>query len=151
MIVYHGSGQIVKSPELRTARFTKDFGVGFYCTNLREQAVKWTVKFSNHIVNTYRCDLDDNLNILEFKTMTEEWLDFVVDCRNGKSHNYDIVIGAMADDQIYNFITEYIEGHISKEAFWALAKFNYPTHQIAFCSDKALKCLKYIESEEVLK
>ena len=38
--------------------------------------------------------------------MTEEWLDFIISCRNRKSHNYDIVIGAMADDQVYNYITD---------------------------------------------
>ena len=30
-------------------------------------------------------------------------VDFIIDCRNGKKHAYDIVIGAMADDQIYNY------------------------------------------------
>ena len=41
--------------------------------------------------------MNTNLNIKEFKEMSEEWLDFIVDCRSGKDHNYDIVIGAMAD------------------------------------------------------
>ena len=49
--------------------------------------------------------------------MTEEWLDFIIDCRSGKSHNYDIVIGAMADDQIYNYISDYIEGVITRDQF----------------------------------
>lgn len=127
------------------------FGVGVYCTRLKEQAARWTVKFERHIVNAYKCDIGSNLNILEFKAMTDEWLDFIVNCRKGIQHDYDIVIGAMADDQIYNFITEYIDGHISREAFWALAKFNYPTHQIAFCSVSSLKCLQFVNSEEVSK
>ena len=54
----------------------------------------------------------------------------------------------MADDQIYNYITDLIEGVITREAFWELAKFRYPTHQIAFCTNKALKCLKFIDSKE---
>ena len=58
--------------------------------------------------------------------MTEEWLDFVVACRNGTSHEYDIVEGPMADDTIYNYIQEFLDGKISREAFWALAKFKYP-------------------------
>ncbi|MBR6599785.1 MAG: DUF3990 domain-containing protein [Oscillospiraceae bacterium] len=88
-------------------------------------------------------------NILEFKEMTDEWLDFIIDCRSGKPHNHDIVIGAMADDQIYNFISDYIDGIITREQFWVLAKFKYPTHQITFCSDKALKCLTFFKSEEI--
>lgn len=89
----------------------------------------------------------DNLNIKEFTEMSEEWLDFIVDCRSGKDHNYDIVIGAMADDQIYNFVSDYIDGTITREQFWVLAKFKYPTHQIAFCTKDALKCLEYRDCE----
>lgn len=38
--------------------------------------------------------------------MTEEWLEFIVSCRNGESHQYDIVEGPMADGQIYNVINK---------------------------------------------
>ena len=68
--------------------------------------------------------------------------------RSGKSHDYDIVIGAMADDQIYNYISDYMDGTITREQFWVLAKFKYPTHQIVFCSNEALKCLRYRGYEE---
>ena len=60
-----------------------------------------------------------------------------------KTHDYDIVIGAMADDQIYTYVSDYIDGTITREQFWVLAKFKYPTHQIVFCTDEALKCLTY--------
>lgn len=52
----------------------------------------------------------------------------------------------MADDTIWDYIESYIEGDITKEAFWALVKFRYPTHQIVFCNDKALESLKYERS-----
>lgn len=81
--------------------------------------------------------------------MTEEWLDFIVACRHGEPHGHDIVIGAMANDQIYNFISDYIDGAITRDQFWALAKFKYPTHQICFCTDKALECLSFVHCEEV--
>ena len=80
--------------------------------------------------------------------MSEEWLDFIIDCRNGKNHSYDIVVGAMADDQIYDYILDLLEGKISRRTFWDLAKFKYPTHQIAFCTDEALKCLHYMGNGE---
>lgn len=95
--------------------------------------------------------LDTNLKILEFKEMTEKWLDFIIDSRHGKVHDYDIVIGAMANDQIYNFITDYIDGIITREQFWVMSRFKYPTHQINFCTDHALKCLEFLSSEEVAK
>ena len=42
--------------------------------------------------------------------MTEEWLDFIVACRSGQSHDYDIVEGPMADDTIYNYVQNFIDG-----------------------------------------
>ena len=59
------------------------------------------------------------------------------------NYNYDIVIGAMANDQIYNYVADFIRGAITREQFWVLAKFKYPTHQIAFCTDAALQCLTF--------
>ena len=86
------------------------------------------------------------MKILTFNNMTEEWLDFVVACRRGVPHDYDIVEGPMADDQIWDYVEDFASGKISREAFWALAKFRIPTHQIAFCTDKALQTLKYERS-----
>jgi hypothetical protein len=80
--------------------------------------------------------------------MTEEWLDFIIDCRNGITHHYDIVVGAMANDQIYNYISDFVNGIITREQFWVLAKFKHPTHQISFCTLNALKCLTFLTFEE---
>lgn len=143
-VVYHGSYCKIEEPKIIKSKYNKDFGEGFYCTVIREQAEKWALKYETPIVNIYEYQENLNLNIKEFTMMSEEWLDFIVDCRNGKSHNYDIVIGAMADDQVYNYISDFIAGEISREAFWELAKFRYPTHQIVFCNDKALASLKFI-------
>ena len=143
LTIYHGGYQAVKKPEIRKGRNTKDFGTGFYCTIIKEQAERWTKRYDTRVVSIYDVCLNMNLNIKEFKEMTEEWLDFIVSCRSGQEHGYDIVIGAMADDQIYNFISDYIDGTLTREQFWTLAKFKYPTHQINFCSKEALKCLEY--------
>lgn len=53
----------------------------------------------------------------------------------------------MANDQIYNFISDYVDGIITREQFWIMAKFKYPTHQINFCTDEAIKCLKYLDCQ----
>lgn len=151
MTIYHGSYTTIQKPDIVKGRNTKDFGTGFYCTIIREQAERWAKRYDHSVVNTYTVRMDTRLNILEFKEMTEEWLDFIISCRYGKSHDYDIVIGAMANDQIYNYIADYMDGIITREQFWSLAKFKYPTHQICFCSPQALQCLQFISSEEVLK
>ncbi len=149
MIVYSGGYITIEKPKIIVGKNTKDFGKGFYCTIIREQAERWAKRYDESIVNIYTVRFNSNVKVLEFKEMSEEWLDFIIDCRNGKDHDYDIVIGAMADDQIYNFITDYIDGVITREQFWVMAKFKYPTHQINFCSEKALKCLDFVSSEEV--
>lgn len=151
LTVYHGSYTTVEQPKIIKGKNTKDFGTGFYCTLIREQAERWAKRYDTPMINTYTVRLDTSLKILEFKEMTEEWLDFIIDCRNAKPHDYDIVIGAMADDQIYNFIADYIDGIITRDQFWSLARFKYPTHQINFCSNAALKCLEFVSSEEVTK
>lgn len=149
MTVYHGGYTSVMSPEIRIGRNTKDFGNGFYCTVIKEQAARWAKRYTTPTISIYDLRLDPSLNILEFSEMTEEWLDFIINCRHGIDHSYDIVIGAMANDQIYNFIADYMDGIITREQFWSLAKFKYPTHQINFCTTQALNCLEYRTSEEV--
>ena len=78
-----------------------------------------------------------------------KWLDFIAICRSGKHHDYDIVEGPMADDTIWNYVNDFLSGDISREAFWALAKFKHPTHQISFHTEVALKCLSFKEAIEV--
>lgn len=150
MTVYHGGYKAVERPEIRIGRNTKDFGNGFYCTVIKEQAQRWAKRYNTKIVSIYDVRMNSSLDIKEFKDMSEEWLDFIIDCRSGKPHSHDIVIGAMANDQIYNFISDYMDGIITREQFWIMAKFKYPTHQINFCTEEALKCLKY-RGYEVVK
>lgn len=148
-IIYYGSYCEVQKPEIKEGKYTKDFGVGFYCTILEEQAIKWAKKYDTPIINKYEYEENKELKIKEFTVMTEEWLDFIIDSRNGIKHDYDIVIGAMADDQVYNYITDLMMGTITRDAFWELAKFRHPTHQIAFCTEKALNCIRFIEAEKI--
>ncbi|MBD5549525.1 MAG: DUF3990 domain-containing protein [Lachnospiraceae bacterium] len=151
MTVFHGSYTTIANPKIIKGRNTKDFGPGFYCTLIREQAERWAKRYSSSIINTYTVQMDTNLKILEFRELSEEWLDFIINCRRGVPHDYDIVIGAMANDQIYNFIADYIDGIITREQFWVMAKFKYPTHQINFRTPAALNCLTFAESEELFK
>ena len=148
-IIYHGSYCKIETPKIVEGEFTKDFGTGFYCTILEEQAIKWAKKYDTPIINEYEYNENPELKIKNFTLMTEEWLDFIINCRMGKKHDYDIVIGAMADDQVYNYVTDLVSGVITREAFWELAKFRHPTHQIAFCNEQALKCIRFVDSKEI--
>lgn len=149
-IIYHGSNVEVSNPKILINGYYKDFGYGFYCTNIEKQAKRWALtKKGASVVNNYSYLKNPELKILCFSEMTEEWLDFVVNCRRGKMHTYDIVEGPMADDTIWNFVNDFLNGNISRSVFWEYAKFKHPTHQISFHSIKALACLEFERSEEI--
>lgn len=148
--LYHGSTELIRIPDIRIAKFNKDFYFGFYCTQIEGQAKRWATRYlGKGVVNEYEYTANPSLNVLIFETMTEEWLDFIVACRLGESHNYDIVEGPMANDTIFNYVQNFVDGQISREAFWALAKFKKPTHQISFHTPQALATLKFIGGHEV--
>ena len=44
MRVFHGGAIEVKDPVIRTVKFTKDFGEGFYCTKRKRQAKRWAMR-----------------------------------------------------------------------------------------------------------
>lgn len=147
MILYHGSNVEVQSPKVLTNGFYKDFGYGFYCTKIEKQAKRWALtKRGKHVVNIYDYQENTSLNSCYFSQMTEEWLDFIISCRRGIEHSYDIVEGPMADDTIWDYVEDFARGAISRAAFWELVKFRYPTHQIVFCTEKALNTLHYERS-----
>ena len=89
---------------------------------------------------------NETLKTKRFPEMSEEWLDFIASCRVGHPHEYDIVEGPMANDTIFNYVQNFVDGKISREAFWALAKFKKPTHQISFHTAKALAALRFERS-----
>ena len=150
MELYHAGKEVVEYPEIRKTRYTKDFSWGFYCTSMIEQARRWARRGNGcGIINRYEFTPNDELSILRFTKMTDDWLDFIAECRAGKMHSYDIVEGPMANDTVWNYINDYVQGTITRQQFWVLAQFKYPTHQISFHSLRALGCLTYIGSEVV--
>lgn len=149
-IIYHASKEIVEFPEIRKTKYTKDFSWGFYCTNHLNQAIRWANRGQGTpIVNKYKYVENLDLQILRFPEMSDEWLDFIAFCRQGKAHAYDIVEGPMADDTVWNYVNDYISGKLSRKQFWALAEFKYPTHQISFHTLRAIDCLTFEGSEVI--
>ena len=113
-------------------------------TEMERQAIRRATRHNGEgIVNRYEYLRPRERKVKVFEKITEEQLDFIIQCRKGEKHDYDIVEGPMADDEIFNYINDYMNGVISREAFWALAKFKYPTHQVCFCSNTSLKYIRY--------
>lgn len=90
-IVYYGSNVEVSVPRILQNGFYKDFGYGFYCTGYEKQAKRWAMtRKGDSVINHYEYKADPKLKVLIFDEMTDEWLDFVADCRRGIEHDYDI-------------------------------------------------------------
>ena len=150
MELYHASKQIVQYPEIRKAKSTKAFSRGFYCTHNMQQAVRWANRGAGEpVINFYEYEPNKNLKILKFPEISDEWLDFIAACRSGKTHDYDIVEGPMANDTVWNYVNDFLSGRINRKQFWALAEFKYPTTQSSFHTLSALDCLKFVRSEVV--
>ena len=93
-------------PDLIHSRPNLDFGRGFYVTPLYEQAWKWCGKFKcrgkDGIVSQYAFDesREPQLKTLKFDSYSEDWLDFILNCRSGKdTTDYDLVAGGAANDK----------------------------------------------------
>lgn len=83
MELYHASKQIVQYPEVRKAKYTKDFSWGFYCTNNIQQAIRWANRGAGDpVINYYEYEPNDSLKILKFPEMSDEWLDFIAQYRS---------------------------------------------------------------------
>jgi len=147
-MLYHASGEIVIYPEIRISKYPKDFSWGFYCTNNYKQAERWARRNrGTPTINSYAYVENSDLKILRFNEMNDEWLNFIARCRSKKTHDYDIVEGPMANDTVWNYVNDFLDGSIPRNVFWELAKFRHPTHQMSFHTLRALECLTFEGSE----
>ncbi len=160
-ILYHGGSDIIPVPEIREPIRTLDFGKGFYLTTSKSQAERWVKnRLRNNdeegYVNTYLFDLEKAsslLNIKIFEKADEEWVDFVLANRmnDGYVHNFDVVIGPVADDKVYTQFSLFEGGIISKDTLIKELKTYRLVDQYLFHTENALPHLKYISNYTVKK
>ena len=68
-LVYHGSNAVVQEPRILVNGYYKDFGYGFYCTNIKRQATRWALtKKGASIINSYSYTENESLKVLQFET-----------------------------------------------------------------------------------
>jgi hypothetical protein len=160
MIVFHGSYTAVNEIDLTKGRSNLDFGKGFYVTNIRSQAEYWaerTSKFhnTNGIVSEFefyeRAFTDKRYKVLRFANYNEEWLDFVVLNRDPiteeQRHDYDIVEGPVANDDVNDRIDDYLAGLVPKTEFLSELNQHRPTHQNYLCTARSLQMIKEIKKK----
>lgn len=158
MIVYHGSTDSIPRPDNRHSQNHLDFGRGFYVTTFQEQAARWAKrkamrKGGSAVVNVY--DLSesfDGFNVLTFPEDNEAWLDYVCSCRKGSEDylGYDLVIGNVANDDVFRTIDMYFRGIWDKERTIAELRFYKLNDQYCLISQAMIdQNLKFIRSYEV--
>ncbi len=147
MIVYHGSTEIIKQPDVLHSYRPLDFGQGFYVTTVKEQAERWARRKAGlqkgrpAIVNCYQ--MADDIGELRQKTFSEdliEWIDFVCKCRDGNTEykDYDLISGKVANDKVFRVVDLYHTGIWDKERALKEIKV-YPNYdQIAFITQRAI-------------
>lgn len=161
MFLYHGSYIQVENPKLVQQNRGLDFGKGFYVTTSFEQARRWaqtkTQKLSieKGFVSVYELAEDDlaSLIIRKFPEANLEWLEFVHQNRSEKEIKdaTDLCIGPVADDNIYQTIRLFELGLLDAELAVQRLKTEILKDQWTFKTAKALKCLKFVKSIEILR
>lgn len=162
MRLYHGSTMTVRKPTVQRSRTKTDFGKGFYTTTSPEQAEKWarikknregTEKDTRAVVSVF--EIDDNiLDNPQYKTMhfdgaTAEWLDFVVANRRGASHDFDMIMGPVANDKLYATISLYENGTLNANAAIEQLKTHTLFNQLSFHNQSVCQLLTFVESYEI--
>ena len=93
---------------------------------------------------------DREFSIYLFKGATKEWLEFVVNNRRGKgTKHYDLIMGPVADDQLYATIRLYEQGVVTAGAAIEMLKTHKLFNQLSFHTAKVIPLLKFTEAIEV--
>jgi len=164
MILFHGSNLEIDQINLNFCRPYKDFGKGFYATELEEQAVnmaKRTIRIFGGKPFVTKFSIDDkefeNCNIRQkiFNAPTNEWALFIINNRNRNFTNiaslecnldnkYGIVRGPVANDDIRLLFDLFEDKIITIEELTKRLEYKELTSQISFHTDNAVKLLKKI-------
>jgi hypothetical protein len=161
MILYHGTYSSFDVIDLLKGRKFKDFGRGFYTTQLEEQARQWAVvmreRFASQSAIVQRYEFDESgltkLQTLRFDEPSIEWAHFVMNNRNPRfvdfqdplnNHlsQYDIVEGPVANDRIAVILDQFLVDLISGNALVDALQYKDLNHQISFHTLAAVEFLE---------
>ena len=156
MIVYHGSYCTIENPDVSHSRRNLDFGTGFYLTDIKDQAKIWAERYSKNnkqsILNIYNFDFEavrENYKVKIFPEHNQEWLDFILSCRQGQSSDeYDVIIGGIANDRVYDTLELYLDNLIDRKEAIKRLQYHKPNNQICIVRQDIIENhLSFISSE----
>jgi len=161
MILYHGSDVEIQVPKIITSERGRDFGFGFYTTTIQKQAERWATRIANlharqdsqihkPVINVFEFDeaAAECLKKKFFEGATLEWLELVVKCRFDihYKHDFDIVFGKIANDNVGETVEYVLAGIMRKEDAVERLKFEQINDQMCFNTEKALQALHFLNS-----
>ena len=157
MILYHGSNKPIDNIDLSQRKKFKDFGQGFYTAHLKDQAFYWSRRIADRFggvptVTEFEFDLDAaivaGLNVKVFDKPDKEWALFVMANRrqDGEEfrHDYDIVIGPVANDNMARLFGLYDMEIIDLDAVVAGLIYKDLNSQYFFATEESLKYIRRI-------
>ena len=155
MILYHGGTDIIENPEIKPQSGGRDFGIGFYCTDILSQAEKWArrqgkIRKQTPILNKYEFNIDAK-NKLKYKTFgdySREWLEMIINCRKDPryTHGFDIVYGKIANDDVGETVQAVLDGLMPIDLALQKLVFMPSNNQYCFCTENSLAYIKFSES-----
>ena len=160
MISYHGSNVTVDHPKLVRQNRYLDFGYGFYTTTNREQTVNFEQKVTERrknglaTLNMYSVDeavAFKECSLLRLNSPDQAWLEYVSANRQGtyNGKHYDMIYGAVANDDVYRTITLYMTGILDKKQALEALKIKKLFNQLVFATEMSLRYLHFEGSELV--
>lgn len=154
MKLYHGTNVDFDVIDLTKSNKYKDFGQGFYLTDIRSQAEELAAKKSRlfggyPVIQEYEFDesllSSAELKVLKFDKPSTEWAEFIFKNRNRDynfTHDYDTVIGPIANDGVAYLLGRYEEGTLTIEELSDKLDYKKLNSQYFFGTNKSLKYLK---------
>ena len=166
MILYHGSNVEIDEIDLNKCKKYKDFGQGFYCTTIKQQAKFMALRTTKRekkgepCVSKFELEEkifeDEDVKIKKFEKPSKEWAEFILNNRDKNfkdisslkcnfDNKYDLVIGPVADDDIIVLFRTFVQGLIDIDTLIKELTFKELTDQYSFHTKKALKYLKGVK------
>jgi hypothetical protein len=160
MKVFHGSDIRIEKIELDKGGDFRDFGRGFYVTNIRKHAHQRAIDIAAEhgtrpVVTAFdyleAYPVTTKMAMKHFENVSEEWVRFVIMNRDKSNshpaHAYDIVEGPIANDWITSQIKNYQKGKITIEELIENLTYREHTHQICFCTHRSLWALELVDDD----
>ena len=152
MLLYHTGFEEIKVPDIHVGRKNADFGQGFYLSTDLDFTKRWAKirKDRDTYINTYELDLDA-VKVLRLDR-DSKWYEYINNNRNNKADiypDYDVIIGPIAIDTIYDMYGITTSGFISSEDALKILSIGPVYTQVTLKSENAVRALSFVSSEIV--